>query len=729
MNDENQAEGSEVRPGQRIAKVMARAGVCSRREAEAWIAEGRVSVNGEVLQSPAFNVSETDNVRVDGKPLAEPERTRLFLFHKPRGLVTTARDPEGRNTVFAVLPPDLPRVVAIGRLDINTEGLLLLTNDGGLSRVLELPSTGWLRRYRVRAHGNIDQAALDQLADGVTIDGVDYMGIEAKLDREQGSNAWLTLGLREGKNREIKKILEHLGLAVNRLIRISFGPFELGDLPEGEVVEVRTRVLRDQLGVKLAKEANVDFDAPQIAAVEAPPEGTSGERLRARSGAPRETRGPKRPMPGRFDRGALGSEKRFEGDAAPRRAAPTPSTPERRRKHVSVLRAESAADATTTRKRIERSATHDRKGRTVAVERVSRAVEEAPTAAEARPKRNVRPNTGERGGRSFEGGARAGRSVSFGPKRGRAGGGSERPSRSDHTESRGRPERSSAGRTEAGPRERRFDRPPARTDGDRRDGPPRARSAGDSARERKFDRPPSRSHPPASEGRPPRSDDTGRGARPDFKSRPPRASARGGDRPQSRVRDMGGEAGPPSERKFDRPPGKSRPPASPPRSDDKSAPRSDFKSRPPRPGAGDGDRPQSRVRETRGGGGSQGERRFDRPETKREGDRRERPSSTRGAGDPARERKFDRPQGRTRSPTGGGRPQRSDDKSRGARSDFKSRPPRTGSPEGDGPQSPGRGAGGKGGPPRGRPSPVGRPPSRKGPQRGASGPRRPPRKP
>ena len=214
------------------------------------------------LKSPAFNVSETDNVRVDGKPLAAPERTRLFLFHKPRGLVTTARDPEGRQTVFAVLPPDLPRLVAIGRLDINTEGLLLLTNDGGLARVLELPSTGWLRRYRVRAHGIIDQAALDRLADGVTIDGVDYLGVEAKLDREQGSNAWLTLGLREGKNREIKKILEHLGLAVNRLIRVSFGPFELGDLPEGEVMEVRTRVLRDQLGVKLAKEANVDFDAP-----------------------------------------------------------------------------------------------------------------------------------------------------------------------------------------------------------------------------------------------------------------------------------------------------------------------------------------------------------------------------------------------------------------------------------------------------------------------------------
>src|SRR5580704_885276 len=357
MSNETQAGVSEVRPGQRIAKVMARAGVCSRRDAEAWIAEGRVAVNGEVLKSPAFNVSETDDVRVDGKPLAAPERTRLFLFHKPRGLVTTARDPEGRQTVFAVLPPDLPRLVAIGRLDINTEGLLLLTNDGGLARVLELPSTGWLRRYRVRAHGIIEQAALDRLSEGVTIDGIAYLGIEAKLDREQGANAWLTLGLREGKNREIKKILEHLGLAVNRLIRVSFGPFELGDLPEGEVMEVRTRVLRDQLGVKLAKEANVDFDAPQIVAIESPPEGTSGERPRTRSGVPHENRGPKRAMQGRPDRGARGSENRFERDAAPRRAPPAPSTPERRRKHVSALRAEIAADTATTRKRIERSAT------------------------------------------------------------------------------------------------------------------------------------------------------------------------------------------------------------------------------------------------------------------------------------------------------------------------------------------------------------------------------------
>jgi 23S rRNA pseudouridine2605 synthase len=600
MGDETQAEVSEVRAGQRIAKVMARAGVCSRRDAEAWIAEGRVAVNGEVLKSPAFNVSETDDVRVDGKPLAAPERTRLFLFHKPRGLVTTARDPEGRQTVFAVLPPDLPRLVAIGRLDINTEGLLLLTNDGGLARVLELPSTGWLRRYRVRAHGTIDQAALDRLSEGVTIDGVDYLGVEAKLDREQGANAWLTLGLREGKNREIKKILEHLGLAVNRLIRVSFGPFELGDLPEGEVMEVRTRVLRDQLGVKLAKEANVDFDAPQIVAIESPPAGkSSGERPRTRSGAPRENRGPKRAMQGRPDRGARGGENRFERDAAPRRAPPAPSTPERRRKHVSALRAEIAADAATTRKRIERSATHDRKGRTIAVERMSRTGEEAriSVAAETRPKRTGRPNTGERGGRSFGASGRAGRGDSFGPKRGRAAAGRERPPRTDHNEAGGRPERSSNGRVEGGPRERRFDRPAAKRDGDRRDHGSRAQGAGDPARERKFDRPQGRTRPQTGEGRPPRSD-----AKTERRFDRPEAK-RDGDRRErpSRTRDG---ADPARERKFDRPQGRTRPQAGegrPPRSDDKNrGSRSDFK--PPRAGRRDRDRPQSPVR----GAGSEG---------------------------------------------------------------------------------------------------------------------------
>jgi 23S rRNA pseudouridine2605 synthase len=238
----------------RIAKAMARAGLCSRRDAERWIASGRVSVNGKTLATPAVVVGPSDKVLVDGKPLPMAEPPRLWRYHKPKGLVTTHRDPEGRPTVFDQLPPGLPRVVSIGRLDFNTEGLLLLTNDGALARHLELPSTGWLRRYRVRAHGRVTQEQLDKLQDGVEIEGVRYGPIEATLDTMQGANVWLTLGLREGKNREVRRILESLGLAVNRLIRISYGPFQLSDLAPGAAEPVKRRVLAEQLGPALAGE-------------------------------------------------------------------------------------------------------------------------------------------------------------------------------------------------------------------------------------------------------------------------------------------------------------------------------------------------------------------------------------------------------------------------------------------------------------------------------------------
>jgi 23S rRNA pseudouridine2605 synthase len=247
---------------ERVAKVIARAGLASRREAEGWIAAGRVAVNGKVITSPALNVGAQDKISVDGKPLPARERTRLFLFHKPRGCLTSHRDPRGRPTVFQILPKGLPRLVSVGRLDFNTEGLLLLTNDGALARALELPATGWLRRYRVRAHGRVRQEDLDRLREGVTIEGVHYGAIEANIDRAQGGNVWLTFAMREGKNREVKNVLGGLGLTVSRLIRMSFGPFQLGELASGEITEVRTRTLREQLGPRLIALIGADFSAP-----------------------------------------------------------------------------------------------------------------------------------------------------------------------------------------------------------------------------------------------------------------------------------------------------------------------------------------------------------------------------------------------------------------------------------------------------------------------------------
>lgn len=284
-------------PGDRIAKVLARAGIASRRDAERLIAEGRVTVNGRKVDSPALNVTEADRITFDGKPVDPPEAPRLWRYHKPLGLVTSARDEKGRKTVFDALPDGMPRVMSIGRLDLNSEGLLLLTNDGGIKRRLELPSTGWLRRYRVRVNGTPTEDMLLPLRAGIEVEGERFQPMDVRLDRQQGANAWLTVGLREGRNREIRRALGAIGLTVNRLLRIGYGPFRLGELKPGEVEEVKGRVLRDQLGL--------DADHPPATQVKPKPRrrkadpapGGGAKPGRSRAAKPAATPGD-RPQPG-----------------------------------------------------------------------------------------------------------------------------------------------------------------------------------------------------------------------------------------------------------------------------------------------------------------------------------------------------------------------------------------------------------------------------------------------
>ena len=444
----------------RIAKVIARAGLASRRDAEAMIAAGRVTLNGAAVTSPALNVGPDDRITVDGEPLPSRERTRLWLFHKPRGLVTTFRDPQERPTVFDALPDEMPRVVAIGRLDINTEGLLLLTNDGGLAKVIAHPDTGWTRRYKVRAHGDVTQAELDKLGKGVRIDDMDYGAVEARLDRVQGDNSWITLALREGKNREVKRILEHLGLRVNRLIRLSFGPFQLGELESGLVEEVRTRVLKDQLGSALAAEAEVDFESPVRE-----PIAPFGSETRDRGPPPRRDGGerpPKRPRRAEPDRFA-GREERAPREAARPRdlawradaAEGRPGKPRHpRRDDPRGERMSGGAE----RPRVRAKPIEAGEGRRVLVERVVSSPAERP---ERRPDPRARDRAPERPERRRDdrfdsrpppGPGRGGRPMRDGPPRrsdGRPGAG---PRFEGGGEGRARPPRRAEGRLGAGPR-------------------------------------------------------------------------------------------------------------------------------------------------------------------------------------------------------------------------------------------------------------------------------------
>lgn len=501
---------SLIQEPERIAKVMARAGVASRRDSEAMIAEGRVSVNGKVLESPALDIGPNDVVLIDGEPLPARERTRLWLYHKPRGLVTTNHDPEGRPTVFDALPEDLPRVLSIGRLDINTEGLLLLTNDGGLARMLELPETGWLRRYRVRAFGSVTQDKLDTLRDGVTIEGVSYGPVVARFERQQGSNTWLTVDLREGKNREVKTVLEHLGLDVNRLIRVSFGPFQLADLAEGEADEVRSRVIRDQLGEDLMAKAGVDLEAPRRDELPPAP-------VRAPSGDDRQRRRPAGDRDGKPERERWQSDavrtpsqddrsekpwKRTvwrDAEAEPQRER---KAPPRRGADPKVERQSREATGEVVRRRGK--AIEDPNGRRVLVERVSTSARQERPARDERPAREgVNPKRRpDRLPRSERGAAAQARP----PRAPERAGSSERPVRRPRIEGGERDRTQERPWQDAGPRAERPERAP------RAERPERA----------------------------PRPDRAPRGDRPGG-DRPDRAPREGGERPPRRASERPGD--------------------------------------------------------------------------------------------------------------------------------------------------------------------------------------------
>jgi 23S rRNA pseudouridine2605 synthase len=508
--------------GDRIAKVMARAGLCSRRDAEDWIAAGRVAVNGGTISSPAVNVSARDRVTVDGKPMPRPERTRLFLYNKPAGLVTTNADPEGRPTVFDALPKGLPRLMSVGRLDIGTEGLLLLTNDGSLARELELPETAWVRRYRVRAHGQVTQDELDTLRDGVTVEGIHYGPVEAVLEREQGANVWISFTIREGKNREVRNVLSHVGLAVNRLIRVEFGPFGLGELPEGEVEEVETGNLRSQLGPRIVSRAGCDFSGPA-----ARPAAESREERREHRHALRESLRDSQRRPRDTDPGTTGvspavSQESGRDARGPRESDGQPEKPLGRPRRGHAWRQDDAPLGRTYRgsrrddlridgeDRPDKRTDHttDRKGRRVVVERFG-TPKEKPEAAETETR---------------------GRPPRRGPPRDRASG--PRPSRPRLAEER------ADGR--AGPeRPRKFgDRAEGRGDRDGKRGehssrPPRPRAPGERADGRAgSDRP--RKFGERTEGRGDRDGKRGEhGSRPSRPRTPgERAGRTGSDRPR-----------------------------------------------------------------------------------------------------------------------------------------------------------------------------------------------------